>query len=372
MSGWRRMVPVARAGRIEHHDVERAPRRPGRQRRPRPPRPARRRRARFVAQTLERAGRHIDRGDLRAGRGQLRRLAAGRRAQVGDGLARDVAGEARHQRGGRILHPPGAVGEARQILDAAVRGRAGPSRSAAACRRAARPRPARRRRCPASEMSSGASLQAGLGDAPRRLGAVGGRPALPQPVGDVEPHAILAGEQARPALGDAPQHGVDELGEAMRAAVAPRRSTAISTTACGGMPRQTSCAAPASRIGHSRPLSAGSGCSRKALSTCSSSPCRRSTVAAIARASARSRASSAACSGRADCSASTCSSGRLCMSTPAMRCTASSRAASPAWLALTLGFFCPVRTLNALRRRPIPFACASAVRMAAPQQEGRP
>ncbi len=27
----------------------------------------------------------------------------------------------------------------------------------------------------------------------------------------------------RPALGDAPQHGVDELGEAMRAAVAPRR-----------------------------------------------------------------------------------------------------------------------------------------------------
>ena len=83
----------------------------------------------------------------------------------------------------------------------------------------------------------------------------------------------------------------------MRATIAPCRLDGESTTAWGGMPSHTSCAAPVSRIGHSRPLSAGSGCSRKALSTCSSSPCRRSTVAAIARARARSRASSVAPAG---------------------------------------------------------------------------
>ena len=64
--------------------------------------------------------------------------------------------------------------------------------------------------------------QCGLGDAARGLGAIGGCPPLPQPVRDVETHAILAGENVRPALGDAPQHGVDEFGEAMRPAVAPR------------------------------------------------------------------------------------------------------------------------------------------------------
>ena len=220
--------------------------------------------------------------------------------------------------------------------------------------------------------------QARLGDAARGLGAIGGCPALPQPVRDVETHAILAGEHLRPALGDAPQHGVDELGEAMRrrgrAAWSRRRDR---RPRAAGMPRQTSWAAPVSRIGHRRPLSAGSGRSRKLLSTCSSSPCRRSAVAATARASARSRASSAACSGRADCSASTCSSGRLCMSTPATRCTASSACREPGVAGPDARFLLPSSHAQCSPspgsgRSPIPFACASAVRMAAPQQEGRP
>ena len=171
-------------------------------------------------------------------------------------------------------------------------------------------------------------------------GAVGRAPALPQPVRDVEAHAVLAGQQLRPALGDAPQDGVDQLGEAMGAAVA---AGDLHGQVDDGVGRHVEAdeLGGAGRAGSATggPWSAGSGRSRKALSTCSSSPCRRSTVAATARASARSRASMAATSGRAETSASTCSRGRLSMSTPATRCTASLRAARPAGGLLGLGAF---------------------------------
>ena len=95
-------------------------------------------------------------------------------------------------------------------------------------------------------------------------GAVGRAPALPQPIRDIEAHAILGGQQLRPALGDAAQDGVDQLGEAMRAASRRVASTARSTTACAGMSRQTSWAAPveqdrpqAALVARQRPLQEG-------------------------------------------------------------------------------------------------------------------
>ena len=69
----------------------------------------------------------------------------------------------------------------------------------------------------------GRLAQACLGDAARGVGPVGRAPPLPQPIRDVEAHAILGREQLRPALGDAAQDGVDQLGEAVRAAIAPGR-----------------------------------------------------------------------------------------------------------------------------------------------------
>ena len=170
-----------------------------------------------VAQAIEARCRYVDGGDAGAGGGQGCGLAAGRGAQVGDVAARDVAGDARHQGGRRILHPPGALGVAGEVLDAAVRGRR--------IEPVGSRRPPSRSAQPAASdlalMSRGASRR--LASAMRRAvsGAVGRAPALPQPIRDVEAHAVLGREQLRPALGDAAQDGVDELGEAMRAAVAP-------------------------------------------------------------------------------------------------------------------------------------------------------
>ncbi len=121
MSGWRRMVPVAVQGASSSTTSKV---RPGDQldASASTTSASSRRRPRFARRRSSRCGRHIDRGHLRSGGGEHRRLAAGRRAKVGDGLAPDVARQSRHQRGGRVLHPPRAVGEARQVLDAPVRG----------------------------------------------------------------------------------------------------------------------------------------------------------------------------------------------------------------------------------------------------------
>ena len=111
-----------RAGRIEQHRVERAPRRPcrgvgldelGLELQP----------LEIGPQPCEPRLREIDGGDVGAGRGELRRLAAGRRAQIGDRAASDSAEQAGGQRGGGVLHPPGAVRIAGEILDAAAGGK---------------------------------------------------------------------------------------------------------------------------------------------------------------------------------------------------------------------------------------------------------
>ena len=82
----------------------------------------------IVAQPRHAARRTVDRGDARAGVRELRGLAARRGAEIGDGLAGDVAEQARRQRGGGVLHPPMAFGEARQHRHRALQQRAHRSR----------------------------------------------------------------------------------------------------------------------------------------------------------------------------------------------------------------------------------------------------
>ena len=73
------------------------------------------------AQPLGAPGRDLERDHPGAGGGELRGLAAGRGAEVEHAAAGDVGQQAGGQRGGGVLHPPGAVAIARQLLDRAAR-----------------------------------------------------------------------------------------------------------------------------------------------------------------------------------------------------------------------------------------------------------
>ena len=120
-----------RAGRVEQHRVEQ--RRPARISacRPRPCSPRSRSRSRFLAEPLQPVSRRIEGRHLGAGQRELRRLAAGRGAEIGDTLAGDIAEQPGRQACGRILHPPFAVGVAWQVGNRARRAaRHAPSRSA--------------------------------------------------------------------------------------------------------------------------------------------------------------------------------------------------------------------------------------------------
>ena len=97
--------------------------------------------------------------------------------------------------------------------------------------------------------------------------------------------------------------------------------------ACAGVPRTDELRAP-NKLANADPFG-GSGRSTNALSTCSSSPCRRSTVAATSSPKARSRGRNSERSGCRGKSASTCSSVRRRTNTPATRLTARWRAARP-------------------------------------------
>ena len=113
MSGWRRMVPVDGARRIEQHGVER-PRLPFARRRPRRSRPRGRGGRDFRAAASSRAGARSTAVTCAPASGELRGLAAGRGAKIGDRAAAHVAEQPRRQRRGRVLHPPRAFGKARQ------------------------------------------------------------------------------------------------------------------------------------------------------------------------------------------------------------------------------------------------------------------
>ena len=159
--------------------------------------------------------RQLDRGHCGARRGQLRGLAAGRRAQIDHSAPAYVAEQPRRQRRGGILDPPGALGVARQLLDRAAR--RAPHRIAVQSLAAEPRRPV---------------LGIGLhGEIERRLGEMGlgdrharparrtPPPALPEPVRRVQPGRVLARQILLAFARDPPQHGVDQaLGEGVRAA----------------------------------------------------------------------------------------------------------------------------------------------------------
>ena len=152
---------------------------------------------------------------MRAGGGELRRLAAGRGAEIGDAPAANVAEQARRQRGGGVLHPPGAFGKAGQRRHRAMRDGAHRSGRQDAAVELGRPefriafhREVERRLLPV-----------GRGDRVRGCAAVGRGPARHQPVGRVERRHIERGERGFAVARQPPQHRIDQSGIARGVAV---------------------------------------------------------------------------------------------------------------------------------------------------------
>ncbi len=120
MSGWRRIVPVAVQGASSSRRATGAGGRHSRASATTTS-AARSSRARFCAEPLGPLRGGLDRDHLGAGGGELGGLAARRRAEVEDRSAGDVRQQAGGQRGCGVLHPPGALAIARQLLDRAAR-----------------------------------------------------------------------------------------------------------------------------------------------------------------------------------------------------------------------------------------------------------
>ena len=140
-----------------------------------------------VAHALRRA---IDGDNVRARRRQLRRLAAGRGAQVQHPPAAHVAQQLRRQRRRRVLNPPSAVVITRKLGD-----RSGVP-AVVACRSATTsPQGVNQTIADtAADLDSQVERrfrQMGLGDRPRHGFAVGGCPGVPQPVRGVQSRGVL-------------------------------------------------------------------------------------------------------------------------------------------------------------------------------------
>ena len=198
------------ARRIEQHDIEALIRAPFARVR----RDERRGEARpfeIFRDAFEPLRRLIQRRHDSAGVRELHRLAAGRGAEIGDAQPRDVAEQTRRRRRRRVLHPPGALREARQRGDfaAAIEPHAVGVDDAAAQGR----RPMRgigfhgdvERRLAAQSARYGVC----------RFAAIGGAPAREQPVGKIGA-GRLRGKRRRAVGRDPAQHGVDQLGERRR------------------------------------------------------------------------------------------------------------------------------------------------------------
>ena len=156
-------------------------------------------------QAVQARRRDVDGDDARAGEDKLRGLAAGRRAEIGDALAADVAEQAGGTRRSGVLHPPGAVGIAGQRFD-----RTGGDQADAAGRQNDAAQTLR----PAGRIGFDGEIEGRLD--PVRLGdpvggviAVGTGPAPVEPIGGVET-GIEAGQKLVPLAADAAQHRVGE------------------------------------------------------------------------------------------------------------------------------------------------------------------
>ena len=163
----------------------------------------------ILPQPLEPRRRAVDGGDLRAGERQLRGLAAGRGAEIGDGLA------ARRRRAAAPAGPrrrPAPTMRPRRSRAAAG---SDPMRWCAPCRWRARGREASRPRLAGSLLtvrSSAGSWRVRRGDGARRGLAVVRDPALHQPVRRVEQHGVERGEAGLAVARELAQHRVDEAG----------------------------------------------------------------------------------------------------------------------------------------------------------------
>ena len=193
------------ARRVQQHGVERGGRLPfggvgGDGLRGQPPV------AQIVPQPFQARRVAVERGDLGAGGGELRGLAAGGGAQIADALAGARGEQAGGQRGGGVLHPEGALLEPGQRGDGGAGGEAdgaGRQQVAALGRQGAGTQGEVQRRLVLVGERDGA-----------RLGAPGG----PEPGGGVEARAVELGQRRRSGRGDAAQHGVHQAGEGVQPA----------------------------------------------------------------------------------------------------------------------------------------------------------
>ena len=155
--------------------------------------------------------RAVDGRDVSAGERELRRLAAGRRAEIGHAFASHIAHQARRQGGGDILYPPRAVVEPGHFLDAPLGQKPDASR---------RHNPARQSLGPQLRIAFDGEVERRLdemrrADRMRAVLAPIGHPARPQPIRRIDPRRIEARGDSL-ALGcHAPEHGVGELAVAL-------------------------------------------------------------------------------------------------------------------------------------------------------------
>ena len=296
MSGWRRIVPVDEQGASSStasngppcHSVASAATisacRPSR---------ARFSRSARRAALAERSTAVTCAPAARAARSCRRARRRGRRPC----LPRDVAEQPRRQRGGGVLHPPGAFVVAGQPRHRPVRD------GAHACRSAARGRAGAAAQLAASALHR--EIERRLvavrgGDGARGvLAVVRASSAAISQSGVSSGTASSVGEQRRAVARDAAQHRVDQAGIARGAPVRLHQPHATDRPRRGPARRGTGSARRRSAA-RSRPAARRSGSprSRNSPSRCRSVPSRRSTVATSMRTSARSRSASA---GRPGC-----------------------------------------------------------------------
>ena len=205
------------AWRIEHNGIELLVRLPGRdvglddfgfEVQPR----------KVLAQPPQTLGRNIDGCHMRARSREFTGLAARRGAQVGNLLSRHIAEQLHRQRRSGILNPPRALGKARQVLNTA---------SILTPDRTGRQHQPFKLLRPMLGIALGRDIQRrfpqrGFRDGARQRLTIGGRPALPQPVGNVQAHGILRRRDLQPALRNTAQHGVRQAVEPACARIGPR------------------------------------------------------------------------------------------------------------------------------------------------------
>ncbi len=169
----------------------------------------------IVLQPRDAIGRTVHCRHPRAGVDELRGLAAGRGAEIGNGLVFNVTEQPGRHGGGGVLHPPLAVVET---------GKHGHRTMQQRPHRAGGQRLAVQARCPALGVRFHRQIECrfdadGIGHRARGVLAIGRDPARHQPGRQIEHLRFHFIDQWLAFTRAAPQHGVDEAGIFRRAAV---------------------------------------------------------------------------------------------------------------------------------------------------------